>query len=128
MGSVHYIERSGTCDAEVTELLVSRDAIAISSLPKVSLRLWVLLSIFALGFVGSAVSVWMKFRTQQLAEVAAKPGHQNLADSLGSLMQSFEVPIMLILMLVTLYAGLKLYRRYVKVNNPQRFRKSRSKA
>jgi len=127
MGSVHFIVRSGNCDAEGVELLVSRDSVASRGLPKFTRRLWILLSLFAMGLLGSVFCIWMKFNVQTVADAAAGLGLRNLAGSLGGLVQSYALPIILVLMLVTFYAALKLYRRYVKVNNPKRFRKTRTK-
>ncbi len=127
MGKVHFIERSDTCETDSLELLVSKSAVASSRLPNIAPRVKFYLGLFFAGLVGTFVSLWAKLNTQSSVESMDGLGLHTMANSLENVLEILAYPVILFMVILTIYAGQQLYFQYRQVNDPQRYRKNRSR-
>ena len=106
MGKVHFIERSGTCESDSLELLVSKNAATASSLPKLAPRMKFHLGLFFAGLVGTLVSLWARFNTRSSVESMDDLGLHTMANSLENVLELLAYPFILFMVLITIYACL----------------------
>jgi len=54
-------------------------------------------------------------------------GLHTMANSLENVLEILAYPVILFMVILTIYAGQQLYFQYRQVNDPQRYRKNRSR-
>lgn len=72
-------------------------------------------SMLLIGLTGSISCLWSMFYTSESEEVAISLGLHRVANSLENILSLLAYPVLMFMVILTLYAGQQLYRLYKDV-------------
>ena len=113
---------------EQMELLVSHSRPA-GSRPHTDMRARVQLHLilFIVGLFGSGMCLWAMLNTDRSEEVVQTLGFHRVANRMENSLELLAYPFLMLTVVLTLYAAQQLYRLYREANDPETYRRSRTR-
>ena len=110
------------------ELLVSHSRPA-GSRPHTDMRARVQLHLilFIVGLFGSGMCLWAMLNTDRSEEVVQTLGFHRVANRMENILELLAYPFLMLTVVLTLYAAQQLYRLYREANDPETYRRSRTR-
>jgi TRAP-type C4-dicarboxylate transport system permease small subunit len=112
---------------EELELLLShRRQSGRSGHPPVRARVRLHLVLLVIGLLGSMGCLWPMLYTSDSEKMAQNLGLYRVANSLENILSLLAFPVLMFMVILTIYAAQQLYRLYKEANDPDTYRRHRS--
>lgn len=82
--------------------------------------------LFTIGLLSSIGCLWAMLYTSDSEQMAMNLGLHRVANSLDNILSLLAYPVLMFMVILTLYAGQQLYRLHKEASDPRAFRRRRS--